>query len=250
MSQEKWNVTFRVYRQKGDEAPHYDSFELEVDPDEYVLDGVERIWAFKDRTLTYRHACHHSTCGACAMRVNGTEKLSCITSIRSVTQNGGSLRVEPLRNFPVVSDLVVDMGQFYRRMEAVGYEPVVPVEDAPINTGIEPASKYGLDSNMERLQDCIECGMCISACPIALTTSGYVGPAVLAAIQFEGIENSPYRFALADSADGAWRCHGAYECSAVCPSFVEPGWRIMDLRKKVVGKKIRNLFKPQKDVAK
>jgi succinate dehydrogenase / fumarate reductase iron-sulfur subunit len=51
MSTSKWNVTFKVYRQKEGEAPHYDSFKLEVDPDEYVLDGVERIWAFHDRTL-------------------------------------------------------------------------------------------------------------------------------------------------------------------------------------------------------
>ena len=68
MSQERWNVTFIVSRKKGEEMPHLQSFALEVDPDEYVLDGVERIWAFHDRSLTFRHACHHSTCGACGMR--------------------------------------------------------------------------------------------------------------------------------------------------------------------------------------
>src|SRR5512142_761883 len=127
MENSKWKVTFQVYRQGGAETPHYDSFEIEVDPDEYVLDGVERIWAFHDRSLTYRHACHHSTCGACGMRVNGVEKLTCITLIRDVTQNGATLKVEPLRNFPVVSDLAVDMGPFYRKMEAVGARAVLPI---------------------------------------------------------------------------------------------------------------------------
>jgi len=74
MSETKWNVTLLVYRQKGAQSPHYDTFKLEVDPDEYVLDAVERVWAFHDRSLTFAHACHHSTCGACGMRVNGVEK--------------------------------------------------------------------------------------------------------------------------------------------------------------------------------
>lgn len=93
---------------------------MDVDPDEYVLDGIERIWAFHDHSLTYRHACHHSTCGACGMRVNGVEKLTCITTIRSVTGNHGVIRVEPLRNFPVFSDLVVDVAPFFQRLETTG----------------------------------------------------------------------------------------------------------------------------------
>ncbi|HSO27879.1 MAG TPA: 2Fe-2S iron-sulfur cluster-binding protein, partial [Anaerolineales bacterium] len=80
---ETWNITLILYRQKGQEAPHWDSVKLEVNPDEYVLDAVERVWAFHDRSLTFRHACHHSTCGACGMRVDGVEKLTCITTIRS-----------------------------------------------------------------------------------------------------------------------------------------------------------------------
>ena len=76
MSEVKWKVNCQVFRKKGDEPGHYDTFQLEADPEEYVLDLVERIWAFHDRTLCYRHACHHSTCGACGMRVNGAEKLT------------------------------------------------------------------------------------------------------------------------------------------------------------------------------
>src|SRR5574340_1164799 len=106
-----WKVTFKIYRKKDGEKLHYDSFTIDVDPDEYVLDAIERIWAFHDRTLTFRHACHHSTCGACGMRVNGREKLTCITTFRSVTRDGGACIIEPLRNFPVVSDLVVDIGK-------------------------------------------------------------------------------------------------------------------------------------------
>lgn len=236
MNTEKWNVTFTITRKKGDGAPYTQSFPLEVDPDEYVLDGVERIWAYQDRSLVFRHACHHSTCGACGMRVNGVEKLTCITTIRSVTHDGGMVKVEPLRNFPVVSDLAVDMGVLYTRLDQAHLRQVDTLDNA--NLGYEKDPVEG--DTYERLVDCIECGCCISACPISLTTPEYIGPAVLAAIQ-ESLahEKSPALFNFADQENGVWRCHSAYECTAVCPSNVDPAWRIMNLRKQVVGRRIR-----------
>ena len=242
---EKWNITYVITRKKGDGQPHQQSFAVDGDPDEYVLDGIERIWAFHDRSLIFRHACHHSTCGACGMRVNGVEKLTCITTIRSVTSNGGTLYVEPLRNFPVVSDLVVDMGTFYQRLDEAQFTQVAPLPD----TGLP----YERDEDMlnpeyERLVDCIECGCCVSACPIATTTSTYVGPAVLAALEHSYRRTCELSLLdLADGEDGVWRCHSAFECSAVCPSNVDPGWRIMNLRRKVIGNRVRRFFgrKPQ-----
>jgi succinate dehydrogenase/fumarate reductase iron-sulfur protein len=243
VNHEKWTVNLIITRQKAEEAPYTQSFRLEVDPDEYVLDAVERVWAFHDRSLTFRHACHHSTCGACGMRVNGVEKLTCITTIRSVTHAGGTLRVEPLRNFPVISDLVVDMSTFYVRLDQARFRQVSSVDDA--NLPYEPDPRDGGD--YQRLVDCIECGCCISACPVALTTPAYLGPAVLAAVHHSHLQSgNPALLNFVDQADGVWRCHSAYECTAVCPSSVDPAWRIMDLRKKVVVKRIRNVFTRRK----
>lgn len=237
---EQWNITIMITRKKGAEASHNETFRIQVDPDEYVLDGVERVWAFHDRSLTFRHACHHSTCGACGMRVNGVEKLTCITTIRSVTRNGGTLRIEPLRNFPVISDLVVDMSSMYLRLDDAKFTQVAALPDTGLPYEHDPATD---DSQFERLVDCIECGCCISACPIATTTSTYVGPAVLAAIEHSYRQTGDISLLdLADGEDGVWRCHSAFECSAVCPSNVEPGWRIMNLRRKVIGNRIRRFF--------
>ncbi len=230
-----WQVTYEINRKKGDQPSYFDRFQLEVNPDEYVLDGIERIWAFKDRTLVFSHACHHSTCGACGMLVNGLEKLTCITTIRSVTKDGGVIRVEPMRNFPVISDLSVDMTTFYQRMESVGQQAVVS------NTYENSKGKFDSEDDLLRLSDCIECGLCISACPSSLTTLDYVGPAVLAGAQQSGDLN-PAVVELMDSENGAWRCHSAYECTEVCPSFVDPAWRIMNLRKQLVAKRIKKFF--------
>jgi succinate dehydrogenase / fumarate reductase iron-sulfur subunit len=239
---EKWHVTFLVSRKKGQDPHHLQSFEMEVDPDEYVLDGVERIWAFHDRSLTFRHACHHSTCGACGMLVNGLEKLTCITTIRSVVDNGGTIKVEPLRNFPVVSDLVVDMSQFYSHIEDTGFSQVAPVSEACLP--FEKESQPQASGNPERLVDCIECGLCISACPSALTSNTYMGPAVLAAAQHTYTQTRNVELLhFTDSHDGVWGCHSAYECSAVCPSNVDPGWRIMNLRKMTIAHRLHHLFR-------
>lgn len=232
MDTPQWTVTFQIYRQKGDSSPRFDSFTLQVSPDEYVLDGVERVWAFHDRSLTFRHACHHSTCGACGMRVNGVEKLACVTPIRDVARDGGMIKVEPLRNFPLVGDLVVDMAPLYAAMERVGFHAVTAAEPLPG----DGAADY------LRLVDCIECGLCVSACPISASALGYAGPAVLAAIQHGGLDEAEGAEALLDSQDGVWRCHSAFECAAVCPSPIDPATRIMQARRRVVGAKVRRLL--------
>lgn len=244
MSNETWTLKVLIHRQKTGQAPRMQEFSLEIDPEEYVLDAVERVWAFQDRTLTFQHACHHSVCGACGMRVNGVEKLTCITKIRDVTQDGGMLKVEPMRNFNVVSDLVVDMAPFYSRLEKAEAKSVLPLSEAPTSPGIGKGKKPSRNGKEEivRLVDCIECGLCISACPIASTHPDYLGPAILAAVQIQGLGKAPHLLDYVDNAEGVWRCHSAYECTEVCPSYVEPAWRIMDLRKQVVSRRVKNLF--------
>jgi succinate dehydrogenase/fumarate reductase iron-sulfur protein len=242
MSDVRWNVTFQVSRKKGDEPGHFDEFKLEVDPDEYVLDGVERIWAFQDQSVVFRHACHHSTCGACGMLVNGVEKLTCITPLHEVTTNGGVVRVEPLRNFPVVSDLAVDMSKLYLNMDLVGHQPVISDTVEAFQKEERPSGPISDGQEFIRLSDCIECGLCISACPITNSSNAYLGPAVLAGAQQNGVAGNYELLCLVDTEDGAWRCHSAFECTQACPSFVDPGERIMDLRKQVIREKIKRLF--------
>ncbi len=240
---EKWTIHLTIARGSPSEKRRDQTFTLEVNPDEYVLDVVERVWAHHDRSLCFRHACHHSTCGACGMLVNGVEKLTCITPLRSVVKDGGHLRVDPLRNFPVVADLVVDMGDFYRKMQSVGFSQVAGNADARL-----PYEEPPDQAEAERLVDCIECGLCISACPPAATSEGYLGPAVLAAIQHDYAKSGELRLlTCADSANGAWRCHSAFECSAVCPSNVDPAHRIMTLRRSIISFKFQQLFGRKSD---
>ena len=199
----KWNITLLVSRQKDGQARHFDSIRMDVDPDEYVLDAVERTWAFHDRSITFRHACHHSTCGACGMVVNGAEKLTCITPIREVTQDGGTLKIEPLRNFPVISDLVVDMGELYRRMDMVGHHSVNSDRREAIQPDFRPAGPAETGEDFIRLSDCIECGTCNKVCPM---------------------ETTPGKKDFGVSDDRAEECISCLECRKKCPTAAVRIW--------------------------
>lgn len=239
-----WNLTLRIFRYKQDGSqPHYDTFTLEVRPDEYVLDAIERTWAEQDRSLVFRHACHHAACGACGIRIDGAEKLGCITRIDEVTTNGGTITIEPLRNFSVVSDLLVDVTPFYQKMEQAQFTPIRASEPMiDLDTGIAashpaPAVRY---------ENCIECGICVSACPIPATDPDFIGPAALAAIARMVAEprgvNVNELLAVADSDHGLWRCHMAFECLEACPANVDPAFLIGDLRRQVLGHRVKRLF--------
>jgi succinate dehydrogenase / fumarate reductase iron-sulfur subunit len=229
-----WKVNFRVFRFKQDgNPPHYDTFTVEIEPDESVLDGVERIWAFQDRSLVFRHFCHHAGCGSCAMRVNGVEKLACVTWIKDVTTDGGTITVEPLRNFPLISDLAVDVAPLFNRLQEI---------DLPTLRKSQP---FGEPADFTRFEDCLECGACISACPAMSASDDYLGPAALAAIERLVAEPRGHDvnslLHLADQADGCWRCDSAYECTEVCPYEVNPAQAVMRLRWKLIVEKLKRL---------
>jgi succinate dehydrogenase / fumarate reductase, iron-sulfur subunit len=217
----------RVHRFKRDAGPaHTDEHDVPVGDRTTVLEALRWIQVHRDPSLALRHSCFHASCGTCGVRINGRERLACVTRVRDL--GGSTITVEPLANLPVLGDLVVDMAPFVDRFPHL--HPIVR-ESEFLPDAAEPD---GLDA-FARFEDCIECGICLSACPVAATDDTYVGPAALAYAQRmleEGHDAD--REALLDWADqdvAAWRCHAAFECTEACPSDVRPAQRIMSLRK-------------------
>jgi succinate dehydrogenase / fumarate reductase, iron-sulfur subunit len=221
-----------VFRyRKGDRAPRYDEFRMPVGPRTTVLDALLAVRRLQDPSLALRHSCLHASCGTCGMRVNGREVLACVTRLDGL---GGRVVVEPLAGAPVVGDLVVDMEGFYRRLEPSG---------RPLLRASEQAAPELAD--LERFEDCIECGLCLSACPVVATDRRYLGPAALAAAdrllqQPRGADRKAV-LGTVDGAHGAWRCHAAFECSEVCPAGVDPAGAIMRLRRRLLRDRLPRL---------
>jgi succinate dehydrogenase/fumarate reductase iron-sulfur protein len=209
----------RTSRAKEEESirSYWQEFHVSVPENAYVLDALEAAWR-QDSSLIFRHACHHASCGSCGMRIQGRERLACVTPAFDIAQRD-VIQLEPLRNFSVVADLVVDTGPLAIKLERVR---------APVITE---------GQTRQRFESCIECGLCISACPVAATNRDYLGPAVLAAAN-RNMGDVDVR-SLVEGQNGVWRCHSAFECTEVCPAGVEPATTIMNLRKDLLISVIR-----------
>lgn len=236
MADEHRLVRFKVFRYKqGRPQPWYDTFTVSITPRTTVLDALQAIRRDQDPSLALRHSCHHASCGTCGMRINGQERLACLTNVAALDTD--EVLVEPLANLPVVTDLVVDMAAFYEKYGPMGMPLIRQSEFLPESEVPEGITFY------TRLENCIECGLCVSACPVVASDPLYLGPAALAAawrVVEEPRDADPEAAqARADTEHGCWRCHVAMECSEVCPSEVNPGAAIMALRGTLARRKLR-----------
>jgi succinate dehydrogenase / fumarate reductase iron-sulfur subunit len=217
----------RVHRfKRGDSSPRVEEHDVPADERTTVLEALRWIQLNLDPTLGLRHSCFHASCGTCGVRVNGRERLACVTMLSDVP---GTVTVDPIANLPVLHDLAVDMEPFYARFP----DPHPIVRDSELVPDAVPPGT----AQHERFEDCIECGLCLSACPVAATDGTYVGPAALAYAQRlldepRGADRDAI-LAWADQDTAAWRCHAAFECTEACPSDVRPAQRIMALRREL-----------------
>jgi succinate dehydrogenase / fumarate reductase iron-sulfur subunit len=232
-------IQFRVQRYKqGDTASYYETFTVPCDEDTTVLIALQGIRREEDPSLMLRHSCHHASCGTCGMKINGQEELACV--VRVLDLNTPIITVEPLDNLPLVSDLVVDMDPFFAHLN---------VPERPYIRLSEFLTESEVSDDIERyvrMENCLECGICVSACPIAGSDPNYLGPAALAAAWrvVEEPRGADVESVLkwVDSSQGCWRCHVAFECSEACPSDVDPAGKIMALRRELAGRKILRFF--------
>src|SRR6516225_2235615 len=98
------------YSPETDAAPRFQGFEVPFRRDWVVLDALNYIKDKEDGSLTYRWSCRMGICGSCGMLVNGEPKLACATFLADYAP--APVRVEPLRNFPILRDLVVEVSDF------------------------------------------------------------------------------------------------------------------------------------------
>jgi len=223
----KKTITLRILRYKPGhiDPPRYQEFSIEADPDMRLLDALEAIRLKQDSTLMYRHSCHHSSCGTCACKINGRERLTCTSKLTEF--KGKTITLTPLDGFKQIGDLVVDISPFYNGIS----------EDWSYlkkSENVKPAQLPESTQEFERFENCIECAACVSACPVTPKNKGFAGPAVLAAVNNE-IKKSPQKLEsllkIAGHKHGERLCEQALNCSRVCPTGVYPAGHIANLRK-------------------
>ena len=214
-------VTLRIWRTHNAYTDHT----VSVPEGSYVIDAIERVYAQPASGLVWRHACHHASCGSCGLRINGLEKLPCVTLLADYPPSQ-PITLQPLAHFPHIADLVVDFAPFFERLRSVGM-PIIREDET---------AAYLDNQHDLRFENCIECGLCVSACP-AMANPRFMGPAALAAA--ERVLEEPRGADLAsllqrvDAMTGIWSCRSSYQCSVVCPTGVDPAGAIIRLRKRL-----------------
>jgi len=222
------SIIFRIrrYRPKRIDPPRFEDFQVRVSGGMTVLDGLEQIRLGQDPSLIYRHSCHHLSCGTCACKINGKPGPVCHTRLQDLSER--IIVLEPLDGFSCVSDLLVDMGYFYGNLRTDW-------------SNVQPASFRGSNKNSsgagdgECFENCIECGICVSACPAVEAEPRFFGPAVLAAIHRQMLKHPDKEvdlIRLADEEYGQRLCSRALTCSRVCPTGVHPARHIAELRRR------------------
>lgn len=110
------------------------------------------------------------------MMVNGVPHGTCRTHISKVL-DGNAVTIGPLRNLPVIKDLVVDMDPFFDKwVAAEGVHHGALTRDDPI-VAIDETSAGRIAANASI--ECINCSVCYAACDTVTGNDDYLGPAAL-----------------------------------------------------------------------
>jgi fumarate reductase iron-sulfur subunit len=227
----KLNV--KVWR--GGADGDFQSFEVPRHESQTVLDVVTYIQRMLDPTLAYRFACRVGMCGSCAMTVNGQARWTCRTHVNAVTK-GDELSIGPLRNLPVIRDLVADMREFFDKWaRAKGYfEGGRTRGDDFARISPESTGRRQVDAAIE----CIGCGVCYASCDVVSWNPDYLGPAALnrawTLMQDERDTAKAERLRAVAGDAGCHSCHTHTSCTERCPKHISPTAGIAGLKRKAL----------------
>ena len=224
-------ATLSVLRWSPGERERWQEYTVSTGPDTTLLDALVEVQQRLDPTLAFRYACRVGMCGSCAVVVNGRERWACRTRLGTLAPARRPIVVRPLYHFPLLRDLVVDLGAFGEKLRAVGGALHAAASAAPYAIlSRESSERRDIDGAIE----CIGCGMCLSACTLVASNPRFPGPAALNRAFTLARDHrdtaKPERWAVLLGEDGLARCHGQGNCTEVCPMGIAPTDSIIRLR--------------------
>ncbi|MEO1150273.1 MAG: succinate dehydrogenase iron-sulfur subunit [Pseudomonadota bacterium] len=237
--------TFKVYRYDPDtgENPRIDSYEIDVANVSMVLDGLLKIKADHDSSLTLRRSCREGVCGSCAMNINGANTLACTKGMDDI--GDGDITIYPLPHQPVVKDLVTDLSKFYEQHASVG--PFLQTKTASPDGEWQQSPEDREDLN--GLYECILCACCSTSCPSYWWNGNkengeeYLGPAALLQahrwIKDSRDQLTDERLDELEDEFKLYRCHTIMNCTQVCPKGLNPAKAIAEIKQMMVNRPSR-----------
>ena len=223
-------INVEVWRSKS--SGSFASYKVPRLDKQTILDVVTYIQRNLDNTLSYRYSCRVGMCGTCAMTVNGVPRWTCRTQT-AIFAPSGRIRIEPLKNFPVIKDLVVNMDPFVQKWKSAGGAFSAADQGADDFAKVRPDSIDRQAAN--QAIECIGCGVCYSVCDVVKWSPDYLGPAALNRIwtlyndERQYARNHLLRNVASDS--GCLGCHTTQSCTRFCPKELDPSGSIAGLKR-------------------
>ena len=215
--------------------PWWDTFEIDVDPMDRLLDALHHVKWYQDGTLALRRSCAHGICGSDAMLINGVNRLACKVLIKDLKQ---PIKVEPLRGLTVEKDLIVDMEPFFAQ-----YRKVLPFlvndEPAPERERLQsPEERARFDDTTK----CILCAACTTSCPVYWSDDEYQGPAAIVNAHrfiFDSRDRAAHeRLEILGDAEGAFKCRTTFNCTDACPRGIHVTRAIQEVKQAILFEKL------------
>ena len=220
-------------RKSAADEPYWQSFAYEPEEGETVATALTRLNErpeLRQDPIRWECSCLQRKCGACAMVVNGRPGLACDTRLSGYKK---AVRLEPLRKFPVVADLLVDRSALYdnlRTMRLWFGDEALPSQRA---------SEVGYEASR-----CLQCGWCLEVCPNFDPDGAFFGMAagvpatrLLAELPASGREELSrlYREHVYEG------CGKSLACRNICPADIDIGEMLVNSNAAAVWKRfLRN----------
>jgi fumarate reductase iron-sulfur subunit len=220
---------------RGGASGRYQTYNVPQRESQTVLDVVTFVQRHIDPTLSYRFACRVGVCGSCAMTVNGKPRWTCRTHVAKVAR-GGRLEIGPLENLPVIKDLATDMRPFFEKwQDAKGvFAATKTRHDAIAQIKPDTPARMAADAAIE----CINCGICYSACDTVRWNDNYLGPAALTRawtlVNDTRDGGNTDRLQAISGSGGCHACHSHQSCQQLCPQSLNPTAAIAGLKRRTV----------------
>jgi fumarate reductase iron-sulfur subunit len=224
--------TLKVQVWRGGAKGAFQPFDVPRHASQTVLDVVTHIQRSLDPSLAYRFACRVGMCGSCAMTVNGVPRWTCRTHVDKVAQDD-RLEIAPLRNLPVIRDLVTDMREFFDKWARAkgSFEGTKTRKDD--FALVSPASEKR--KQVDAAIECIGCAVCYSACDVVAQNPDYLGPAALnrawTLVKDERDGKTIERLRAVAGDAGCHACHTHMSCTEHCPKQISPTAGIAGLKR-------------------
>ncbi len=223
---EKGSAKILRFNPEIDPAPHYETYSYPFQPGMTVLDVAAYVRERLDGTFSFSYCCRNSHCGLCGAVINGQPGLMCRESASR------EMTLEPLRNFAVIRDLLVDREPYDARMDGLRLylDRVNPADHEPERIISTDLDRFKIVSR------CVDCYSCISGCPVFRENRHeFLGPAGLVQLARHAFDprDDLNRGVMAYSS-GLYNCTHCGKCTEVCPHEIAPDDNIELLRARLV----------------